>query len=524
MRLKKLFFIPSIGDMLFLSIFVYLSISQGMGLLGDCDTGYHIRAGEWILAHHSVPHHDMFSFLSPPLPWTAHEWLSEIIMALIHRAFGLTGLVIFFSGILALVSLLLFRMLRKEGNNIILAVFMVLLATVSSQIHWLARPHVFSLLFILVWYWILEEYRLHGKNRLYLLPPIMLLWVNLHGGFLAGFMLLGIYLVGELPDCFSQDGEKRTTARQRLKALSITTAICVPVSCINPYGFHILLFPFNLVSNKLIMDNVTEFLSPNFHEPSPFKYLILGLVTILALSRERLRLVEILLLLVFLNMSLYSVRYIPLFALISAPIFLRQADKLLADSRGKLSGIFSKKAANIAEIDASSGGILWPIAAFVTVAWLVASGNILYGFDPKVKPVAAVNFIEKAHIPGNMYNNDEFGDYVIYAAWPRYKVFFDGRSDMYGSGRLKEYMQIMNFEDGWEKTLEKYRINWIFFDTNSRFTRFLMERKDWVLIYQDKVASIFMKNIASNRLIIDRYSKDVKKAGPVALNNKESKE
>ncbi|MGA7828424.1 MAG: hypothetical protein WCA04_12220 [Geobacteraceae bacterium] len=511
MRLKKLFFLPSIENMLFLTIFVYLSINKGMGLLGDCDTGYHIRAGEWILSHLSVPHHDMFSFRTPPLPWTAHEWLSEIIMALIHSAFGLTGLSVFFAGILALVSLLLFRMLKKEGNNILVAVFLVLLATISSQIHWLARPHVFSFLLFLLWYWILEEYRQHGTNRLYLLPPIMLLWVNLHGGFLAGFMFLAIYLAGDLPNCFSQDSEDRRIARQRLRALSITTAICVPVACINPNGFHILLFPFHLVSNKLIMDNVTEFLSPNFHEPSPFKYLILGLVAILAFSRSRLRLVEILLLLVFLNMSLYSVRYIPLFALVSAPILMRQIDLLLKESRGKFAETFTKKAANIAAIDQASGGIIWPIVAFGAVAWLVVSGTIQYGFDPKVKPVAAVNFIEKVHIPGNMFNNDEFGDYVIYAAWPRYKVFFDGRSDMYGSSRLKEYMQIMNFEEGWEKTLEKYHINWIFYNTNSQFTRYLMERKDWVLIYQDKVASIFVKNNVENRSIIETYSKKVMK-------------
>ncbi len=117
MRLKKFFFLPSIADMLFLSIFIYLSFSKGLALLGDGDTGYHIRAGEWILSNLSVPRYDMFSFLTPPLPWTAHEWLSEVIMALIHGAFGLTGLVIFFSGILALVSMLLFRMLRRRRRQ-----------------------------------------------------------------------------------------------------------------------------------------------------------------------------------------------------------------------------------------------------------------------------------------------------------------------------------------------------------------------------------------------------------------------
>jgi hypothetical protein len=508
MRLKKLFFLPSLADMLFLSIFIYLSLTKGMALLKDCDTGYHIRAGEWIISHLSVPHHDMFSFLTPPLPWTAHEWLSEIIMALIHGAFGLTGVVLFFTGILALVSMLLFRMLKYEGGNILLAVFIVLLVTISSQVHWLARPHVFSLLIFLVWYWILEEYRLHGTNRLYLLPPIMLLWVNLHGGYLAGFMLLAIYLLGELPDCYSPEGEKRSQARQRLKTLSIATAICVPVSCINPYGYHILLFPFNLVSNKLIMDSVSEFMSPNFHEPTPFKYLLLFLVTVLAFSRERLRLVELLLLLVFLNMSLFSVRHIPLFAIVSAPILMRQADLILKSSPNRFAALFEKKARNIAAIDVTSGGILWPIAAICAMVWLAAAGNIQHGFDPKTKPVAAANFIEKANLAGNMFNNDEFGDYVIYAAWPRYKVFFDGRSDMYGTSRLKEYMKVTSFEDGWEKTLDKYRINWIFFNTDSRLTRFLKERKDWVLIYQDKVASIFIRNTEGNRLIIDKYAQN----------------
>ena len=480
-----------------------------MALLGDGDTGYHIRAGEWILAHLSVPHHDMFSFLTPPLPWTAHEWLSEIIMALIHGAFGLTGIVLFFTGILALVSLLLFRMLKCEGGNILLTVFIVLLVTISSQVHWLARPHVFSLLIFLVWYWILEEYRLHGTNRLYLLPPIMLLWVNLHGGYLAGFMLLAIYLLGELPDCFSHDGETRSKARQRLKTLSIVSAICLPVSCINPYGYHILLFPFNLASNKLIMDSVSEFMSPNFHEPTPFKYLLLLVVAVLAFSRKRLRLVEILLLLVFLNMSLFAVRYIPLFALVSAPILMRQTNMILKSSQGRLAGLFEKKGENIAAIDVSSGGILWPIAAICAMVWLAAAGSIQYRFDPKTKPVAAVKFIEQANLTGNMFNNDEFGDYVIYAAWPRYKVFFDGRIDMYGANRLKEYTKVTGFEDGWEKILDKYRISWIFFNTKSQLTRFLKERKDWVLIYQDKVASIFIRNSEVNRKIIERYANNV---------------
>jgi len=505
MRLKKKFFIPSLADMLFLSIFLYLSISQGSQLLNDCDTGYHIRAGEWILKNHSIPSIDMFSFHTPAIPWTAHEWLSEVIMALIHQLSGLTGLVIFFTFLLALTFYLLFLKIRDTGANILVTVFIVLLATAASQIHWLARPHIFSLLLLLLWYWVLEEHRNGMRNRLYLLPLLMLFWVNLHGGYLSGFMVLGIYLAGELPAILSQDLDDKTAAMLRAKQLLVTTAICLLVACINPYGYHILLFPFTLVSNKLIMDNVAEFLSPNFHEPSPFKYLLMLLVTVLAASRKRLCLKDLLLVLVFLNMSLYSARYITLFAIIVAPILVPQIDTLLQGSRNRFSEFVKTRSQSFTEIDRVTGGILWPIMAFLAVAGAVSMDAVHFDFDPKTKPIEAVRFIEKTNITGNMFNNDEFGDYLIYACWPRYKVFFDGRSDMYGTDRLQEYLKVRSFKAGWEATLDKYKINWIFFDTDSALVRFLQERSDWKMIYQDKVASIFVRNVPQNMLLIDKY-------------------
>jgi hypothetical protein len=505
MRLKKKFFIPSLADMLFLSIFLYLSFSQGSQLLNDCDTGYHIRAGEWILKNHSIPSHDMFSFHAPAISWTAHEWLSEVIMAVIHQVSGLTGVVVFFTFLLALTFYLLFIRIRNTGANIIVTVFIVLLATAASQIHWLARPHIFSLVLLMLWDWVLEEHRNGKRNRLHLLPILMLLWVNLHGGYLSGFMLLGIYLTGELPAILSRDFDKKRAAMLRAKQLLVTTAFCVPVACINPYGYHILFFPFTLVSNKLIMDNVAEFMSPNFHEPSPFKYLLLLLVTVLAASKNRLCLKDLLLILVFLNMSLYSARYITLFAIIAAPIIVLQIDTLLMESQNRITEFVKTRAQSFTEIDRVTGGILWPIMAFIAVAGAVNQGAIRFDFDPKKKPIEAVRFIEKTNITGNMFNNDEFGDYLIYACWPRYKVFFDGRSDMYGTDRLQEYLRVRSFKAGWEATLDKYKINWIFFDTDSALVRFLQERNDWKMIYQDKVASIFVKNAPQNMLLIGKF-------------------
>ncbi len=499
--------LPSIADILFVSILLYLSFSAGMGLLADADTGYHIRAGEFIINTLSIPRHDIFSFLSPPISWTAHEWLSEVVMALIHKAFGLTGVVIFFAFVIALVYSTLFKTIKAYRNNIILAVFVVTLVIASSEIHWLARPHIFSLFLMVIWYYLLEEYQCHDRNYLYLFPPLMLLWINLHAGFIAGFILIGVYLFGNLLKAVVSKNMERERWKTKSRLLGLTMFACLVVSLINPYGYHILLFPLKLTSNKFIMDNVVEFMSPNFHEPMTFRYLLFLMIAILAISNKGLNLIELALISLFSYMALYSARYIPLFGIIAAPIIIRQAELVLEESDGRFVNSFKKRAERIASVDESAKRHLWTLMAVLIVIIFAASGKIEYRFDEKIKPVAAVEFLKREHVKGNMFNNDEFGDYIIYAAWPEYKVFFDGRSDMYGVERMKEYFKVARIEPGWEDVLKKYNINWIIYDAKSALSRYLLVRDDWRLVYADKVANIFVRNIPEYREMIERYKK-----------------
>ncbi|MGZ9163094.1 MAG: hypothetical protein ACXW4J_08720, partial [Candidatus Deferrimicrobiaceae bacterium] len=157
-------------------MFLFLSFQSRTILLNDADTGYHIRAGEYILKTFSVPSHDIFSFLSPPPKWTAHEWLSEVLIALLHRAFGLTGVVLFFIFLISGTYPLLFRMLRTYRGNIIADILIITIVIVSSALHWLARPHIFSMVIMVGWYRILEIFQKDSRNYLYLLPPLMFLW------------------------------------------------------------------------------------------------------------------------------------------------------------------------------------------------------------------------------------------------------------------------------------------------------------------------------------------------------------
>jgi len=499
------YFIPSIADLFFVILLISLSIPLGQSLLADCDTGYHIRVGEYIMETGAVPHQDMFSFLDPPPAWTAHEWLSGIIMALAHDALGLTGVVIFFAFILSLTYYLHFRFLKKDSDHLLLLTGMVLLVITSSAVHFLARPHLFSLLFLVIWYFVLDSYQYRNKNYLYVLPLLMLVWVNLHGAFIIGFVLLGTYFTGNLVYYFWKQGDEKKPHARKSRASFIVGIICLAASLINPYGFHILLFPFDFVTNQYILAHVREFQAANFQDFLVYKYLFLIMLAVLMTSRLRLNLIELILVLGFTYMSLYSMRNIPLFAIIVAPIIIRRLDDLMRMSENRVIRFLNKRSDSFMETEKKAKGFLWPALAVCLVLFVAATGGVKHSFDPEIKAVDAVEFLKQEHIPGNMFNDDEIGDYIIYAAYPQYRVFFDGRNDMYGVEHMQDYLRVVRLGRDWEEVLERFNIQWIFYNADSLLSRYLLERDDWHLIYADKVAHIYVRDIPKYEYLIEKY-------------------
>jgi hypothetical protein len=489
----------------FLIVFIACFTRSGSFLLGDGDTGYHIRAGEIILKNLAVPRLDPFSFIAPPLPWSAHEWLSEVVMAIVHNALGMPGIVFLFALLLSTTYWLLFRWIRSGGRNILVDLMILVLVLLSSSIHWHARPHAFSLLLVVLLYRILILHQEDRGNYLYVIPPMMLLWVNLHGGFIAGFLFMGIFLSGYFLGFPGSNGEERQASANKVKQLSLVCAVSVLAACVNPFGVHAFLFPFRLVSEPYLMDRVQEFLSPNFHGFAPYRYLLLFLIGILGLSKTRLTFTELMLVLMFTSMSLYSARYIPLCSIVYAPILSKYGDILIKKYEGRGSRLLHQRSSAYGEIDASAKGYVIPLVVLVFFAAL-AAGRIPVRFPEKTASRAAIDFLLANPIRGNMFNNDEIGDYVIYWLYPRHKVFVDGRSDMYGEPILKEYSMVTGIEPGWKDVLDKYNINYIFFYTDSVLVRHLLTDSGWKSIYSDNVSSIFLRNIPENAETIVRYS------------------
>jgi hypothetical protein len=508
--------LPTIGNMIFVALLFVLVFNSGNGLLGDGDTGYHIRTGELILKEWRIPALDPYSYHVPPLKWTAHEWLAEVIMAIIHSVSGLTGIVLFFSVLLTLIHWYLYRILREESKDIILCTIITLLAATTSSSHWLARPHVFSLFLTLLWYHLLNQFQYKDRRTLVYLPLIMLLWANLHAGFIMGLILLGIYLAGNaITACFGSPSEA-CHARQKLRPLAFCIAATALVSLINPIGYKLLVFPFHLTADQFVMDRVAEFLSPNFHEVLPFKYMFLAMLVSLALARSPLNSIQLGVLALLSYMALYSVRHVSLYAILVAPILLNSSKNIANYLPGSWLKAYHQRNANLATVEQNLSAWLWPSAAILLPCVLALTGQLHYEFNRKIFPVAAVNFLQRENISGNMFNNDEFGDYMIFSIWPKYRVFMDGRSDMYGEKYGSAYLKVANALPGWKEILAQYKIDWIIVETRSSLTSILIEQNDWQAIYSDQIATIFLKKNVANQSILTRYS-DVKVDRPSGL-------
>jgi hypothetical protein len=522
--------IPSIEDVLFITIAIKL-LPLGNAFLRDADTAWHIRAGDVILQHLSVPGTDVFSYTARDQPWINHEWLSQVIFSILHHVSGLTGVVVLTTLLLCFTFYYFYRFLLELGISLLLAVILTLLAATITSVHWLARPHIFSLLLTLVWYRQLERYRRSGARfALYSLPLMMLFWVNLHGAYVTGFILLGIYLAGTVLEwIFCKDQTEKERLFSSVTPLSIVAGACVLTALVNPYGYRLLIFPFQFMSSTFIRDYINEWASPNFHETIFYELPLMLLFVVLGCSLRKLRFVELGLVLVWLHGALYAVRYMPVLAIIVLPIIGTYLEdyfrKGLADEAvpswvrrvlQSLRGLSDRVQFLSSSFNSHSAMVIFVFLLFGLTLFHARTGRAAfldYQFDDTKFPIKAVEFVTTQGITGHMYNSYYFGGYLIYHFYPDpgYRVFIDGRAEVYGDKILKAFIHVDGLFPDWASVLDNYGVTWIIHQAGSQLSTVLLENPGWKLIYADSVANIFVKDIPENRRLIDRFP-DVKPA------------
>src|SRR5271169_5163210 len=217
---------PSLTDMIFAVLVAMLVFApMGAGLLHDADTGWHIRNGQHIAATLSVPHTDDFSYTMNGKPWFAWEWLYDAGIGLLAARLGLNGIVLFTAAVIAFTLALLFRTLVLATGNLFVSAFLAVLASLSAQVHMLARPHVMGWLLTLVWVRLLYRFQDGKISALWWLPGLMLVWVNVHGSFVLGLVLLALFACGNLwTYAVSTDAVRKREASVALSRFGVSGA------------------------------------------------------------------------------------------------------------------------------------------------------------------------------------------------------------------------------------------------------------------------------------------------------------
>ncbi len=493
---------PTLTDVFFIALVLWIFASGPMGwtaLLADGDTGWHIRTGEFVLDHGYVPDHDLFSYSKPGETWYAWEWLSDVIFALLHRQWGLKAITLL-AGVLiiASVAILLAHMIWR-GANFFVALPLALMAVGVSSIHYLARPHVFTLFLLPICLWILDRDRKSNWKAVWLLVPLSAIWTNLHGGYMALIACLGLLVVASALECLPDwMARRRPASLGALKRYTLLAAGCVAATFVNPFGYRLHLHIANYLQSEFIHEVVQEFQSPSFRGESMRQFelfLFLGLLSVgvallRPLSGRGRDFAAMLWVVYWAHQSLTSVRHATIYVLVAAPFVASVLSDWVAvwvanQPRKSVPAILSKIGSDLAP--KFSRVSVWAVVFLAVLPW-INTDRMKWPTDfPKEKfPLALMHQHKQLLAERRVFTTDQWGDYLIYQSYPQQRVFIDGRSDFYGAKLGREYIRLFGADLEWEQVLKQHRFDVVLAPREWPLVALLKLHPDWELVGEDR--------------------------------------
>lgn len=463
-----------------------LVVTQAEHGFTDPDYWWHFKTGEYIVLHHALPRVDIFTWTAAGHRWVVHEWLSEVAIYLLVRAGGY-GLALAFFTVSPLLSiLLLYRLLRREGAAPAAALTVLALSTLMIATYSTVRPQVLSWLFFTILLSALYAYRAGRIQHLWGLPALFALWANLHLSFLIGLAIFGLFVATRAAE--------RWLARRPLRPGLPLTALAASVgaACLNPTGPRLLLYPFDyLPLQRTLLPALQEWRTPDFHALIFVPLLVAMLLLIVTgLTPRRLDLWALSLGLMVTALALQSTRYIPVFAIAYAPL-----------AASALSARWPWAQSHSGAAPEHGRSILhWALlvcAIGVLGTTLQQSRWTEFQRAPRTDgqsvPVHAVDVIEQQFPDARIFNQYEWGGYLIYRLWPQQRPFVDGRGDMFDSKLLQEYLEAYAVQPGWEATLDRYGVNLVIVRSDSSLAGALQTNIRWHLVSRDDVATVYVR-------------------------------
>ena len=443
----------------------------------DLDIWFHLRNAEYLLTHGHTPQFDIFSYTAQGYPLLDHQWLAEIPYYLAWRLGGLSGLLAFTFGLLTLIHFAMYYRAWRESGNLKAAALVCCLSIFLTSVSFAPRTLLFSYVCLLILLLLLDRYRRAGKSPLWAVPLLFCLWINCHGSWPLGFIVLGIYIVSGLVEgAWGQIEFTRWTSRQ-IRQLLVTTAASVVALFVNPFGYKLVLYPYEMsVRQKLNVAFADEWASVDFHDPHGKVVLILlGVVFLgILLSGKKWKGEEVLLAGFALYSGLTHVRFLVLVAILLTPLLAKMFD-FLPPYRSEI----DKPWLNAAVI---------AVLLAILIPYVPSRDDLRRGVEARF-PTQALDFARAQGLQGNFFNAYHWGGYMIYYA-PEYKTFIDSRADLFEyTGVLRDYLNAEGFRDSLQ-VLDKYRVRYALLPVNDPLGYLLKNTDRWKPLYSDDVAVI----------------------------------
>jgi hypothetical protein len=450
----------------------------------DPDTWWHIKYGTTILQTGHWPTVDKWSFTASGMPGAAYEWGGEVITALAYRWGGLRGMDVLLITLTSIIVLLLYYFAWLRCRNSKAAFAATILIYPVAALCFTLRPQLFGYIFLLITLISLERYRQGEQKSLWILPPLFLAWVNTHGSFTLGFMVLGLYWLSGLKDISTgRLTSVRWRPEQRLH-LELVGLLSVAVLPFTPYGTRLAAVPLEYANSlPLNLSDIIEWqpLSANLWEAKLLLLLLFAFIVAQIVFHFRYRIEEFGLFLLVAYLTFVHFRFAIVYAIIFAP--------LAAEILVRWMPTYDPK------VDKPGINALLMIAVAIGMVWFLPSQNALAKNVARTYPVDAVRYLKAHPIPGHMFNDYSYGGYLVWTMAPETKVFIDGRGNIYEpTGVFLAYTDVVSLKPDTMAVLQCYQVNYCLIPQDSALATLLTASSGWKEVYKDSLSAIFVRD------------------------------
>ena len=482
--MKKIFFYISITIIVFILTFITNTV--------DFDLWARLTVGSIFFQTGNILKHDIFSYLPTKNLWIDHEWGSGVVFYFIVKYLGEWGIFALKAFILFSIFILFIKIIKLQTNKDTAGIFyfiflgFLLLPGIANLI----RSQLFTYLFFTLWIYVLEKMRREETKLIWMLPVTMLLWVNMHGGFLAGIGLVMIYAIGEFLN------------RKNYLKYFFVLALIIPVTLINPYGFKLwnYIIEASLMPRPYISEWAPISLSGPFHMMEGIKvhihtgFIICALLTAfvgikLYVQKEQPDWTKIILVTLLFYLGLKHQRHTEFFVLAIPVLFYHQYVNLLVPLKILIKNKNDMFYKIWTAIRYGSGYIVL-IIIFIYILPQLSNRIIV---DPLMYPVGSFEFIKQNNISGNLATTFDWGSYALWKLYPQCKVLIDGRyEEVYPDDVYDNAMQLCGNKGDQQAILRKYKTDILVLSKWKYSPADLINFTDWKLVYQDMCSVLLL--------------------------------